>query len=157
MPGYFRISTLAFSSPELCPVSDKAFRLWISAGCWCVQYSRTWVPKHVLRVLGGGNVRAANQLADAGLWLADTVEGKTGWWFLENRLWEGSSGGTRETIPATLRKAVLDRDGNACLHCGTPEGLQMDHIFPWSRGGATSYDNLQTLCGPCNRAKGARI
>ena len=35
--------------------------------------------------------------------------------------------------------------------------LELDHIFPISRGGAAvDQDNLQALCAPCNRAKGAR-
>lgn len=31
----------------------------------------------------------------------------------------------------------------------------MDHIIPWSKGGPTTLENLQLLCGPCDVAKGA--
>ncbi|NJM90771.1 MAG: HNH endonuclease [Myxococcales bacterium] len=31
--------------------------------------------------------------------------------------------------------------------------LQADHIVPWARGGETTWNNLQLLCGPCNLAK----
>ncbi|MGH9106357.1 MAG: DEAD/DEAH box helicase family protein [Acidimicrobiales bacterium] len=30
-----------------------------------------------------------------------------------------------------------------------------DHIVPWSRGGTTTLDNLQALCGSCNLRKGS--
>jgi 5-methylcytosine-specific restriction endonuclease McrA len=31
--------------------------------------------------------------------------------------------------------------------------LQADHILAWARGGLTTWDNLQLLCGPCNVLK----
>lgn len=30
----------------------------------------------------------------------------------------------------------------------------IDHIIPKSRGGPSTYDNLQTMCEPCNHKKG---
>ena len=63
---------------------------------------------------------------------------------------------TREPIPMALRTAVLDRDGWRCVQCGSQEELQLDHIIPYSRGGATTYENLQVLCGHCNREKGSK-
>jgi len=57
-----------------------------------------------------------------------------------------------------MRAEVLARYGNRCASCGVSGDapgvqLEMDHIVPWSRGGGTRIDNLQPLCGPCNRAK----
>jgi 5-methylcytosine-specific restriction endonuclease McrA len=31
--------------------------------------------------------------------------------------------------------------------------LHVDHIKPWSLGGLTVDENLQTLCEPCNLGK----
>ena len=62
------------------------------------------------------------------------------------------------SIPDGLRYQVLERDGR-CLACGaTPKGakLHVDHIVPWSQGGRTELDNLQTLCARCNLGKGNR-
>jgi 5-methylcytosine-specific restriction endonuclease McrA len=55
-----------------------------------------------------------------------------------------------------VRARILERDGESCGFCGTEHDLQIDHIFPVALGGKSDDDNLQVLCGPCNRAKGAR-
>lgn len=63
----------------------------------------------------------------------------------------------REPIPFSLRVAVYQRDGFACCHCGTRSRLSLDHIFPYSKGGAATYENLQTLCVSCNSRKRDRV
>jgi ATP adenylyltransferase len=63
-----------------------------------------------------------------------------------------------EPVPESVRYEVLKRDGR-CLLCGaTPqnERLEVDHIKPRSKGGGNGADNLQTLCGRCNRGKSNR-
>lgn len=58
-----------------------------------------------------------------------------------------------------LRFQVLVRDGFTCRYCGaspqkdTTVTLHIDHIIPWSKGGKTTLDNLQTLCADCNLGK----
>lgn len=66
-------------------------------------------------------------------------------------------GRVRAKIADSLRAAVYERDGRACLHCGATERLSLDHIHPWSLGGPDTLENLQTLCRPCNSRKGARV
>jgi 5-methylcytosine-specific restriction endonuclease McrA len=63
----------------------------------------------------------------------------------------------REPVPTAVRRAVWDRDGGACVQCGERFDLQFDHVIPVALGGATTVENLQVLCAPCNRAKGAAI
>jgi hypothetical protein len=63
----------------------------------------------------------------------------------------------RPKIPLVLRLAVYERDGYACRQCGTSEALSLDHIHPFSLGGKDTFNNLQTLCCPCNSRKGARV
>lgn len=58
-----------------------------------------------------------------------------------------------------LKVQVLMRDGNRCRICGVEcsgglHNIHFDHIFPWSKGGETTLDNLQVLCSACNEAKG---
>lgn len=58
---------------------------------------------------------------------------------------------------ALTRRNVLIRDGYRCQYCGltpTLRELTIDHVMPRSRGGRSSWDNLATACGPCNRQKG---
>lgn len=60
------------------------------------------------------------------------------------------------------RRTVLARAGERCEapgflawgRCSSP-AVEVDHVFPWSRGGPTVVANGQALCAPHNRAKGA--
>lgn len=60
-------------------------------------------------------------------------------------------------IPEDLRQSVLERDGFRCVECESIKRLSVDHIIPERHGGPTTFDNLQTLCRPCNSEKGAKI
>lgn len=64
--------------------------------------------------------------------------------------------GPRDRVPIDpgVRAAVLAE--GRCRACGTDRQLEVDHILPWSRGGTNSFENLQALCGNCNRNKGAK-
>lgn len=58
-----------------------------------------------------------------------------------------------------LKVQVLMRDGNKCRICGVEcsgglHNIHFDHIIPWSKGGETTFENLQVLCSSCNAAKG---
>ncbi|MBF0475064.1 MAG: HNH endonuclease [Deltaproteobacteria bacterium] len=63
-------------------------------------------------------------------------------------------------VPLALRYYVLKRDSFRCVVCGTSPAitrgvvLHVDHIHPWSKGGATVADNLRTTCEACNLGKG---
>jgi hypothetical protein len=63
----------------------------------------------------------------------------------------------RTPIPEEIKTFVFERDGHACLRCGATEDLTLDHVHPWSIGGADTPDNLQVLCRPCNSSKGDRV
>jgi len=67
----------------------------------------------------------------------------------------------KRTISLSIRYKVLIRDGRKCVMCGrSPEDgikLHVDHITPYSLGGLTAFENLQTLCEECNLGKGNRF
>jgi len=61
---------------------------------------------------------------------------------------------------AEQRAVVLKRAGGRCesrsmlglARCRS-KATQIDHVFPWSRGGPTTVENGQALCQPCNARK----
>jgi hypothetical protein len=63
----------------------------------------------------------------------------------------------REVVPREVKLAVFERDGGRCVECGSGFELQYDHVIPFALGGASTVENLQILCGDCNRAKGASV
>jgi hypothetical protein len=65
--------------------------------------------------------------------------------------------GNRTTIPSAVANAVWNRDGGRCCMCGSKENLEFDHIIPISKGGATTFRNLQLLCHKCNLIKSDNI
>lgn len=62
---------------------------------------------------------------------------------------------------------LAERDGPQCKGCGIevdftavkpdPFSPSVDHIIPWSRGGANEADNLQLMHLRCNVVKGVRL
>jgi len=60
-------------------------------------------------------------------------------------------------IPKSTRNYVLSRDGYQCQYCGSTEDLHIDHIYPFSRGGPSTKENLQVLCASCNLEKSDRV
>ena len=63
------------------------------------------------------------------------------------------------SISWRLRFIVMRRDDFKCQCCGNSPALSsglvlhVDHIHPWSNGGRTIQENLQTLCEKCNIGK----
>jgi len=57
-----------------------------------------------------------------------------------------------KTIPSSLRKKVLKRDGHKCQApgCGRTCFLRVHHIEPEAAGGATEEQNLCTVCDRCH-------
>ena len=72
---------------------------------------------------------------------------------------EGGRRSTGRDPSLRLRWKVLQRDRFTCCACGSSPAitpgveLQVDHILPWSKGGETVLENLQTLCSICNLGK----
>lgn len=104
---------------------------------------------------------------------AEIVTGASG----ELSLWAESfrSPSTTIRVPATLRlikrvnkrwrlpkfrkKVLFNRDSWSCQYCNKivdREGATIEHIFPSSRGGETSWQNCVTACKSCNKRKANR-
>jgi 5-methylcytosine-specific restriction endonuclease McrA len=58
------------------------------------------------------------------------------------------------------RRNIYEHYGYRCCYCGRKfptEELNLDHVVPKSRRGATDWDNIVTSCIPCNLKKGNRL
>lgn len=68
----------------------------------------------------------------------------------------------RRGIPLGLRYKVLSRDNFKCVRCGRNPAtnigveLHIDHKLPFSLGGKTVLENLETKCKECNLGKSNR-
>ncbi len=141
------------------PISDAAFRLHVSAICWCCEHLTDGHVEHDEVALCSDVKKPATAVAELvkrGLW----HETETGWviscdWDMPRHRYITEP--WRPRIPAELRCAVYDRDSWLCLHCESGQDLSLDHIHPFSVGGQDTMENLQTLCRLCNSRKGARI
>ena len=65
------------------------------------------------------------------------------------------------TIPASLRRLVIQRADNRCEYCGISQigqvaTFHIDHIVPVVAGGETIAENLALACVSCSLRKGAR-
>ncbi len=70
---------------------------------------------------------------------------------------EAVEGHRRARIPDDVRLFVWERDEGRCVRCGAEDDLQFDHVIPVARGGGIAPENVQILCGDCNRLKSDRI
>ncbi len=77
--------------------------------------------------------------------------------------WRKSAAGQRALMTSKLRNLIKKRDNFTCQYCSASLAeqthllLEVDHIVPVSKGGLSTYDNLQTLCWRCNRTKSNKV
>jgi 5-methylcytosine-specific restriction endonuclease McrA len=50
------------------------------------------------------------------------------------------------------RRAIFARDDHRCQYCGECAD-SIDHVFPRSRGGRHTWENVAAACRPCNLSK----
>ncbi len=140
----------------------EATALYVAAAAWSVgQNTNGFIPKSALRYLaatvGIGPKRAKRVVAaliESGLW---AEENETTWDIVD---WIIAVGPVmpprkRQWIKDSVRQEIYDRDGNACIACGSTQRLTLDHILPYTHGGSDDPENLRTLCRSCNSSRGA--
>jgi 5-methylcytosine-specific restriction endonuclease McrA len=63
----------------------------------------------------------------------------------------------RKKSPRFQKKVLFNRDSWKCQYCGVElcyAAITVDHIYPASRGGQTSWRNCVAACKNCNGKKG---
>lgn len=86
------------------------------------------------------------------------LKDKNGSFYRNREVWDSICRVERGKVSNKMRFAIYERDGYRCRKCGRKtDDLEIDHIIPISRGGKSTYDNLQTLCRRCNLEKGSDV
>lgn len=128
--------------PRVAGLTDRQFRVLVTALICHGAGHPVVIPKRNQRgLMAAGLVNEDGELTEHATWFIGPV----------------TRADRRRPIPADVRNRVFERDGWACLTCGTDQHLTLDHIQPWSRGGSDDENNLCTLCRSCNSRKGARV
>ena len=65
--------------------------------------------------------------------------------------------GERTTCYKDVLYGLQAGNCNGCCHHFEYQHLEVDHVVPRAKGGPDIDDNLQLLCGSCNRIKGAKL
>jgi len=142
--------------PEIHRLGVEAYGFYLAALGYCSRKGfRDLVVPPTGEVLPGLSVSKANELfgkLESG-GLAKAV--RHGWKLRLINGWVRVSF-ARARVPRALRREILARD-KVCRYCGSSERLQVDHIYPVSRGGGSGPGNLQALCAPCNQEKRDRV
>lgn len=89
--------------------------------------------------------------------LLEKLEERNGEFFSDDEVWHSICHVEEAKITNRVKSLVFNKDYNRCCRCGSKRDLTVVHIFPISKGGKTSYSNLQTLCTKCAKRKGDRI
>ena len=89
--------------------------------------------------------------------MISSIQNKDGEFYRDPRVWDSICRVERAKVSNKMRFSIYQRDGNRCCKCGSPYDLEIDHIYPISKGGKSVYENLQTLCHRCNVQKSNTI
>ena len=82
---------------------------------------------------------------------------RNGYYLIED-IWKTIAKVERSKVTNKMRFAIYRRDHHRCCMCGIQSNhLEIDHKIPISKGGKSTYDNLQSLCHECNVKKGASL
>lgn len=134
---------------------DNIEKVWIAK---CAQPSRRDVDnKNISTISSGAYIRKFGKWSNA---LKAFVEYENGYDIANNPtiLYEESHKTPRD-VNYRLKFLVMKRDNFKCCICGASPSknpnieLHIDHKIPWSKGGETEINNLQTLCSECNLGK----
>lgn len=68
----------------------------------------------------------------------------------------------RLPLTGKQKDIIINRAKARCEYCQTPElfspqSFNFDHIYPFSKGGLTSIDNIAYACGGCNLYKSDKV
>ena len=123
-----------------------------------IEYSITVVLYHS-KINGSLCSKKSMAFNQTEIWsLINRLKNKSGRFYNEKEIWDALCRVERGRVSNAMRFSIYRRDGYRCRYCGASgnyTNLEIDHIYPISKGGKSEYSNLQTLCHRCNKAKGS--
>jgi len=116
-----------------------------------VSYSSSTVHISVSRGSGGGTYEVSDPL-----YVKVIIDTLVKLWKRQLVLYKEQA--THGAIPEHIKAAVFQRDRGRCVQCGyTGIYIEYDHIFPRSKGGQNTVENIQLLCRMCNLKKSNKV
>jgi len=135
-------AAMAFIDADLPACSEWADSLWGKGGPW----RRPRLPDQPASMPGIGPRQAPRALEEE-------IAARDGYWCRFCGI-----GVVRRKIRDAIRKAYPDAVRWGATNKGQHAGFQamtacFDHLLPYSRGGATSLENMILACWPCNNGR----
>jgi hypothetical protein len=140
----------------ICHLSERSIGVYVACIAYACQWGLDYVPRGIFRGIAGPRSVTRRELLEHGF-LVRGLDSGTFHVAHEGTLWRRGTPLTRRTIPLAVRSKVMERDGYQCVECEATDWLTLDHIWPYSKGGQDTVENLRVLCRSCNSAKGARV
>lgn len=135
----------------------KHLRVWVLKGKQPTR--RDMDNKDISSISSGSYLRKYGKWTDALKTFVDYINNDDTDYKFDIKGTISTSHKTSRNINLRTRFKVLQRDNFKCCLCGASPAkdssveLHIDHIRPWSKGGETVIENLQTLCSKCNLGK----
>lgn len=151
----FRFFAQAMHDPDVCLLSERAFKCWVFlrcadpyfGGCFPSDAELAWYCRIKPRRFAAG----VSELVRSGF----LERGPDDRLAIIPRKYEQYRLNALEW--AEIRALVFERDDFTCAYCGERGGkLECDHVHPLSKGGSNDVENLATACFKCNRSKHAK-
>lgn len=136
-------------------LSPRALGAWVAAIAYACHWGLDYCPRGIFRGIAGPRSKVLAELIEHGFLVPGLQRGV---YHIahEGTLWRRGTPLGRRSIPLVVRKQVMERDNYQCVECEGTDWLTLDHIWPYSKGGQDTVENLRVLCRSCNSAKGAR-
>lgn len=85
--------------------------------------------------------------------ISQVKNNKSGRFFCSNKHYRQFKRESSTSNYQGYRSYIVERDGFACVVCGSSERLHVHHIITRGAGGTNEYQNLITLCHVCHSTK----
>ena len=154
--AWAEIDDLFYDHPKIVAAGSSGVALFACGLSYCSRHlTNGFIPtEQIRRLIDADNPQeVAERLVAAGLWERQ----RTGYHITDAIRWRFRSDLDNQELRKTTRYkkwrvAVLQRDRNACLQCGSTDNLHAHHIKEWALcpNERLCIENGETLCQKCH-------